>query len=158
MLVKGPNKHTLTQIKDAVRDGLRAIKNAIEDGCVVPGAGAVEVAIAEALVTYKHSVKGRARLGIQAFADALLIIPKVLAQNSGYDLQETLVKVQAEHSESKQIVGINLNTGEPMVAADVGIWDNYCVKKQLLHSCTVIATNILLVDEIMRAGMSSLKG
>ncbi|XP_072795039.1 T-complex protein 1 subunit zeta-2 isoform X1 [Vicugna pacos] len=158
LLVKGPNKHTLTQIKDAVRDGLRAIKNAIEDGCVVPGAGAVEVAIAEALDAHKHSIKGRARLGVQAFADALLIIPKVLAQNSGYDLQETLVKVQAEHSESKQPVGIDLNTGEPMVAADAGVWDNYCVKKQLLHSCTVIATNILLVDEIMRAGMSSLKG
>ncbi|XP_046533432.1 T-complex protein 1 subunit zeta-2 isoform X1 [Equus quagga] len=158
LLVKGPNKHTLTQIKDAVRDGLRAVKNAIEDGCVVPGAGAVEVAIAAALVRYKHSVKGRALLGVQAFADALLIIPKVLAQNAGYDLQETLVKVQAEHSESRQLVGIDLNTGEPMVAADAGVWDNYCVKKQLLHSCTVIATNILLVDEIMRAGMSSLKG
>ncbi|XP_069900597.1 T-complex protein 1 subunit zeta-2 [Globicephala melas] len=127
-------------------------------GCVVPGAGAVEVAIAEALVTYKHSIKGRARLGVQAFADALLIIPKVLAQNSGYDLQETLVKVQVEHSESKQPVGIDLNTGEPMVAADAGVWDNYFVKNQLLHSCTVIATNILLVDEIMGAGMSSLKG
>eukprot|EP00070_Physeter_catodon_P002722 XP_007105666.1 T-complex protein 1 subunit zeta-2-like [Physeter catodon] len=76
---------------------------------------------------------------------------KVLAQNSGYDLQETVVKVQVEHSESKQPVGIDLNTGEPMVAADAGVWDNYCVKKQLLHSCTVIATNVLLVDEIMRA-------
>ncbi|XP_053517121.1 T-complex protein 1 subunit zeta-2 isoform X3 [Artibeus jamaicensis] len=158
LLVKGPNKHTLTQIKDAVRDGLRAVKNAIEDGCVLPGAGAVEVAIAEALSAYKHSVRGRARLGVQAFADALLIIPKVLAQNSGYDLQETLVKIQSEHLESKQPIGINLNTGEPMVAADAGVWDNYCVKKQLLHSCTVIAANILLVDEIMRAGMSSLKG
>uniref|UniRef100_A0A667I8E6 Chaperonin containing TCP1 subunit 6A n=1 Tax=Lynx canadensis TaxID=61383 RepID=A0A667I8E6_LYNCA len=158
LLVKGPNKHTLTQIKDAIRDGLRAVKNAIDDGCVVPGAGAVEVAMAEALIKYKPSVKGRAQLGVQAFADALLIIPKVLAQNSGFDLQETLVKVQAEHSESGQLVGVDLNTGEPMVAADVGIWDNYCVKKQLLHSCTVIATNILLVDEIMRAGMSSLKG
>ncbi|XP_006774268.2 PREDICTED: T-complex protein 1 subunit zeta-2 [Myotis davidii] len=158
LLIKGPNKHTLTQIKDAVRDGLRAIRNAIEDGCVVPGAGAVEVAIAEALMKYKHSIKGRARLGVQAFADALLIIPKVLAQNSGYDPQETLVKVQAEHLESEQPVGIDLNTGEPMVAADAGVWDNYCVKKQLLHSCTVIAANILLVDEIMRAGMSSLKG
>uniref|UniRef100_F7CG77 Chaperonin containing TCP1 subunit 6A n=1 Tax=Equus caballus TaxID=9796 RepID=F7CG77_HORSE len=158
LLVKGPNKHTLTQIKDAIRDGLRAVKNAIDDGCVVPGAGAVEVAMAEALIKYKPSVKGRAQLGVQAFADALLIIPKVLAQNSGFDLQETLVKVQAEHSESGQLVGVDLNTGEPMVAAEVGIWDNYCVKKQLLHSCTVIATNILLVDEIMRAGMSSLKG
>uniref|UniRef100_A0A2K6PCQ3 Chaperonin containing TCP1 subunit 6B n=1 Tax=Rhinopithecus roxellana TaxID=61622 RepID=A0A2K6PCQ3_RHIRO len=158
LLVRGPNKHTLTQIKDAIRDGLRAIKNAIEDGCMVPGAGAIEVAMAEALVTYKNSIKGRARLGVQAFADALLIIPKVLAQNAGYDPQETLVKVQAEHVESKQLVGIDLSTGEPMVAADAGVWDNYCVKKQLLHSCTVIATNILLVDEIMRAGMSSLKG
>ncbi|KAB0378944.1 hypothetical protein FD755_010522 [Muntiacus reevesi] len=159
LLIKGPNKHTLTQIKDAIRDdGLRAVKNAIDDGCVVPGAGAVEVAMAEALVKYKCSVKGRAQLGVQAFADALLIIPKVLAQNSGFDLQETLVKVQAEYSESGQLVGVDLNTGEPMVAAEAGIWNNYCVKKQLLHSCTVIATNILLVDEIMRAGMSSLKG
>ncbi|KAL1788876.1 T-complex protein 1 subunit zeta [Sigmodon hispidus] len=121
LLVKGPNKHTLTQIKDAIRDGLRAVKNAIDDGCVVPGAGAVEVAMAEALIKYKPSVKGRAQLGVQAFADALLIIPKVLAQNSGFDLQETLVKVQAEHSESGQLVGVDLNTGEPMVAAEIGV-------------------------------------
>ncbi|KFQ33062.1 T-complex protein 1 subunit zeta, partial [Merops nubicus] len=158
VLIRGPNKHTLTQIKDAVRDGLRAVKNAIEDGCVVPGAGALEVAVANALVKHKPNVKGRAQLGVQAFADALLIIPKVLAQNSGYDPQETLVKVQTEHAESGQLTGVDLNTGEPMVAAAAGIWDNYNVKKQLLHSCTVIASNILLVDEIMRAGMSSLKG
>lgn len=36
ILIKGPNKHTLSQIKDAVRDGLRAIKNAIDDGeCII---------------------------------------------------------------------------------------------------------------------------
>ncbi|KAG8451792.1 hypothetical protein GDO86_003838 [Hymenochirus boettgeri] len=158
LLIKGPNKHTLTQIKDAIRDGLRAVKNAIEDGCVVPGAGALEVAIADALVKHKPNVKGRAQLGVQAFADALLIIPKVLAQNSGYDPQETLVKLQTEYAESGQLIGVDLNTGEPMVSSEAGIWDNYSVKKQLLHSCTVIASNILLVDEIMRAGMSSLKG
>uniref|UniRef100_A0AAQ4RHL5 Chaperonin containing TCP1, subunit 6A (zeta 1) n=1 Tax=Gasterosteus aculeatus aculeatus TaxID=481459 RepID=A0AAQ4RHL5_GASAC len=158
LLVKGPNKHTLTQIKDAVRDGLRAVKNAIEDGSVVSGAGAFEVAVADALVKHKPNVKGRAQLGVQAFADALLVIPKVLAQNSGYDPQETLLKLQTEYKDSGLLVGVDLNTGEPMVAGDAGVWDNYSVKKQLLHSCTVIASNILLVDEIMRAGMSSLKG
>lgn len=158
LLVKGPNKHTLTQIKDAVRDGLRAVKNAIEDGSVVAGGGAIEVAIADALVKHKPKVKGRAQLGVQAFADALLIIPKVLAQNSGFDPQETLVKLQSEFKETGALVGVDLNTGEPMIAGEVGVWDNYSVKKQLLHSCTVIASNILLVDEIMRAGMSSLKG
>lgn len=30
--MKGPNKYTLTQIKDAIHDGLRAIKNSIDDG------------------------------------------------------------------------------------------------------------------------------
>uniref|UniRef100_A0A8C7X5V4 Chaperonin containing TCP1, subunit 6A (zeta 1) n=1 Tax=Oryzias sinensis TaxID=183150 RepID=A0A8C7X5V4_9TELE len=112
LLVKGPNKHTLTQIKDAVRDGLRAVKNAIEDGCVVPGAGAFEVAVADALVKHKPSIKGRAQLGVQAFADALLVIPKVLAQNSGYDQQETLLKLQTEYKESGQLVGVNLSTGQ----------------------------------------------
>ncbi|KAB0357211.1 hypothetical protein FD754_001367 [Muntiacus muntjak] len=147
LLVKGPNKHTLTQIKDAVRDGLRAIKNAIEDGCVVPGAGAVEVAIAEALATYKHTIQGRARLGVQAFADALLIIPKVLAQNSGYDLQETLVKVQAEHSDSKQPVGIDLNTEQGLLTFG-GAWSSHCT---LSLSC-FMDCGIL----VLRSGIRSL--
>uniref|UniRef100_A0A8C9XQ88 Chaperonin containing TCP1, subunit 6A (zeta 1) n=1 Tax=Sander lucioperca TaxID=283035 RepID=A0A8C9XQ88_SANLU len=112
LLVKGPNKHTLTQIKDAVRDGLRAVKNAIEDGCVVSGGGAIEVALADSLVKHKPNVKGRAQLGVQAFADALLIIPKVLAQNSGYDPQETLLKLQMEYKESGQLVGVDLSTGQ----------------------------------------------
>lgn len=43
ILVKGQNDHTIAQIKEAVRDGLRAVKNALDDGYVVPGAGAFEV-------------------------------------------------------------------------------------------------------------------
>jgi len=159
ILLKGPNKHTLTQLKDAVRDGLRAVKNALEDGAVVPGAGAFEIAAAHALLQHKGEVKGRAKLGVQAFADALLIIPKTLASNSGYDPQETIVKLQEEYLNLQpQGVGLDLTTGEPTLPQDMGILDNYRVKVQLLNSCAVIASNLLLVDEIMRAGMSSLKG
>merc|ERR1712158_248393 len=61
ILMKGPNKHTLTQVKDAVRDGLRAVKNALEDGCVVPGAGAYEVACHAVLKKFLETVKGKAR-------------------------------------------------------------------------------------------------
>nr|XP_054748854.1 T-complex protein 1 subunit zeta-like [Lytechinus pictus] len=157
IMIKGPNRHTLTQIKDATHDGLRAVKNAIDDGCVVPGAGALEVAIYAALQKFKETVKGRARLGVQAYAEAFLVIPKVLAQNSGLDAQETMVKLLEEYAESGQPVGVDISSGEAVVASTVGIWDNYCVKKQILHSCTVIASNLLLVDEIMRAGLSSLK-
>lgn len=158
LLLKGPNKHTLTQIKDAIHDGLRAVKNGIEDECVLPGAGAFEIAAYQELMKFKNEVKGRARLGVQAYADALLVIIKVLAQNSGLDPQEAIVKLQEEYTGPGQAVGLDIKTGEALIPLDAGIVDNYRVKKQLLHSCTVIATNLLLVDEIMRAGMSSLKG
>lgn len=85
-MIKGPNEHTIAQVKDAIRDGLRAVKNAIEDKGVIPGAGAFEVAAYNHLTTYKDQVTGKAKLGVQAFADALLVIPKTLAENCGYTL------------------------------------------------------------------------
>jgi len=158
ILMKGPNKHTLTQIKDAVRDGLRACNNAIEDKALIPGAGAFEIAAYNELMKFKETVKGKSRLGVAAYAEALLVIPKVLATNSGFDSQDTIVKLQEESRLSQDPIGLDLNSGEPIVPRDVGIFDNYIVKKQIINSCSVIAANLLLVDEIMRAGMSSLKG
>lgn len=158
ILIKGPNKYTLTQIKDAVRDGLRTITNAIDDRSVVPGAGAFEIAASQELISFKESVKGKIRLGIEAFAEALLIIPKVLATNSGFDVQDTIVKLQEECKASDCPIGLDINSGEPLKPADAGIYDNLRVKRQYINSCTVIASNLLLVDEIMRAGLSSLKG
>lgn len=157
ILLRAGNKHALVQMKDAVRDGLRAVKNALEDGCVVPGAGSYEVAVHMALKKAMDHVKGRERLGMQAYADGMLVIPKVLAQNSGYDPQDVMVTLISESNDSGQSVGVDCSTGEAIVPADHGILDNYRVKKQMIHSCTVIATNLLLVDEIMRAGLSSLK-
>merc|ERR1719211_186774 len=157
ILMKGPNKHTLMQIKDAVRDGLRAVKNAAEDGCVVPGAGAFEVACHAALKRFLETVKGKARLGIQAYADGLMVIPKTLATNAGYDSLEVMVKLLEEARDGAS-VGMDCDTGEACIPKDKGIYDNYRVKRQMVNSCTVIASNLLLVDEIMRAGMSSLKG
>lgn len=138
ILMKGPNKHTITQIKDAVRDGLRAVNNAIEDKAVIPGnklkidcktngsfcdrnfsvlflrsvlfiywalclgAGAFEVTAYKLLNEFKETIKGKSRLGVAAYAEALLVIPKVLATNSGFDAQVTftfsrIYKVLSQH-------------------------------------------------------------
>ncbi|KAF8556115.1 T-complex protein 1 zeta subunit [Imleria badia] len=157
LLIKGPNAHTIQQIQDALRDGLRAVKNALEDECLIPGAGAFEVACAAHLSgPVKKAAKGRVKMGVQAFADALLIIPKTLAQNGGFDVQDVVVALQDEQSEGN-IVGIDLESGEPFDPTVEGIWDNYRVKRQMLNSCSVIAVNLLSTDEILRAGRSSLK-
>ncbi|VDM45403.1 unnamed protein product [Toxocara canis] len=157
LLLKGPNKHTITQIKDALHDGIRAVFNTLQDKAVVPGAGAFEIAAHCMLMKQMDTVKGRAKLGVKAYADALLVIPKTLAINAGFDAQETIVKLVEERiaSGGKVPVGLDITSGEP--TNPVGIWDNVVVKRNSLSSCCVIACNLLHVDEVMRAGMTSLK-
>eukprot|EP00956_Cyclotella_meneghiniana_P012211 scaffold17328_cov74-Cyclotella_meneghiniana.AAC.6 len=153
LLLQGPNGHTIDQIKDAVRDGLRAVKNAIEDGAVVPGGGAFELAAAMHLrETVVKNTKGRSKLGVEAYAEALLVIPKTLAENSGLDVQDSILKLVDAREESGLAVGLDCTTGEPMIPADEGVWDNVRVKRQCLHLSTVLASQLLLVDEVMRAG------
>lgn len=141
ILIKAPNKHSMSQIKDAIKDGLRAVTNAIEDKFIVPGAGAFELAISDALNTYKETVKGKARLGVAAFADAMLVIPKTLAQNAGHDQQSVLVELHDAYAAGgKKLVGVDLKTGGALYPLEHGIIDNYRVKRQIIHSATIIAS------------------
>ena len=116
------------------------------------------MAVHMALKKAMEQMKGRARLGVQAYADGMLVIPKVLAQNAGHDPQDVMVTLISESTDSGQAVGVDCASGEAIIPTDHGILDNYNVKRQMIHSSTIIASNLLLVDEIMRAGMSSLKG
>jgi len=91
---------------------------------------------------------------VEAYAEALLVIPKTLADNSGFDVQDCILKLQDEREESEGAlaVGLDCNSGDPMIPADEGIWDNVRVKRQCLYLSTVLANQLLLVDEVMRAG------
>ena len=102
----------------------------MDDQAVVPGAGAFEIAVSEHLVEYaKKEVSGKAKLGVLAYADAMLIVPRTLAQNSGFDAQETLLKVQEAYLKDKKPYGIDTMTGDPLPAETANVWDNYIVKR-----------------------------
>jgi T-complex protein 1 subunit zeta len=86
-------------------------------------------------------------LGVQAYAEAVLVIPKVLASNAGFDVQDAIVALQEAYEEGienettdkddgggSNAVGLDLKTGEPMDPVVEGVWDNYRVKRQMLHS------------------------
>lgn len=139
ILIKGPNDYSIAQTKEAIRDGLRAVKNTIEDGCVVPGAGAFEIAAHEHLTQWaRANVSGKAKLGVAAFADGLLVVPRTLAQNSGLDAQDTLLKVQEAHIKDKKAYGVCTLTGDPLAAEVEQIWDNYIVKRQFMNIAPVL--------------------
>lgn len=187
LLLQGPNTLTISQIQDAVQDGLRAVKNAIEDEALVPGGGAFELAASWYLqqVVAAQMTSNKTKLGVQAFAQALLIIPKTLAANAGFDVPETLLQMTEEFKTSNgghnqlmamfdsdrnkdkdgdaaapeaatttkiTAIGLDVKTGQPMLPEMEGVWDNVRVKRQSLYLTTVLANQLLLVDEVMRAG------
>nr|WCZ58307.1 T-complex protein 1 subunit zeta 2 [Paratrimastix eleionoma] len=151
ILVKGPNPHTIAQVKDAIRDGLRACQNAINDNCLIPGAGCFQIHCHEVLMDYAKTIASTAVTGVKAVAESLLITPKTLAINSGFDSLETLVKLQEEEHRG-HLVGLDVCTGEPIDPVAAGIFDNYCVQRQILNSSIVMTSQLLLVDEVLRAG------
>ncbi|TKX24552.1 T-complex protein 1 subunit zeta [Elsinoe australis] len=159
LLIKGPNGHTIAQIKDAVRDGLRSVYNMIVDGSVVPGAGAYQIACATHLnsETFRKTVKGKSKYGVTAFADALLVIPKTLAANSGHDIQDAIAALQDEAAEGN-VVGLNLQTGEPCDPVLEGIYDSFRVLRAYVSSATGIASNLLLCDEMLKARQMGKQG
>ena len=158
ILVKGAHKHVIAQILEAVRDGTRAVANALTDGTLVPGAGGFETLAHQDLMKYKETVTGRAKLGIQAYAEALLCIPKTLAENAGYDAQDSMLKLLEEEQKGSAKIGLDIQSGEPLDPKAAGIWDNYAVKRQMLDSAAIISSQLLLVDEVIRAGRQMKKG
>ncbi|PSR88705.1 T-complex protein 1 [Coniella lustricola] len=159
LLIKGPNAHTITQVTDAVRDGLRSVYNMIVDKSVVPGGGAFQVACAAHLKSdaFKKTVKGKAKWGVDAFADALLIIPKTLAANAGHDIQDALAAMQDEHSDGA-VVGLDLSTGQPMDPTLEGVYDSFRVLRNCVASSSGIASNLLLCDELLKARQMGRQG
>jgi len=101
------------------------------------------------LQKYIDEVKGRAKFGVQAFADALLVIPKTLAANSGFDTIDSILKLQEEHR-AGHYVGLDLQTGDACDPDAEGIFDNVIVKKHFINNATMITSQLLLVDEVLR--------
>jgi len=77
----------------------------------------------------RTSVSGKAKLGVACYADALLCIPRTLAQNSGFDAMDTILKIQEAHIKDKKAYGVDTLTGDPLAAEVANIWDNYMVKR-----------------------------
>nr|AGM32838.1 chaperonin family, CCT zeta subunit [Coptotermes formosanus] len=151
ILMKGPNQPPLKRIQDAVKDGLRAVNNAMEAKFVVPGAGAFEVALYNHLMEFRKKVEGKDRLGIEAFAAACLEIPRVIAKNASHDCVDVLVRLEAA-ADKGQIAGVGIEKGDPIDPIALGIWDNVIVKRHQLQSAPAIASQLLAIDEVIRAG------
>ncbi|WP_435063157.1 thermosome subunit alpha [Halobaculum sp. EA56] len=152
LFVRGSTDHVVDETERAVDDALGVVVTAHEDGEVVPGAGAVEVAVADRLRAGANAVTGRKALAVEAFADAIDAVPRTLAENAGLDPIDALVDLRARH-ERDGVAGIVIDGGAVEIAdpTDFDVVDPAAVKREALESATEAATMILRIDDVIAA-------
>ncbi|MEM2925013.1 MAG: thermosome subunit alpha [Methanocellales archaeon] len=152
IILRGGSEHVVDELERGVNDGLRVVEAAIEDGKLVAGGGAAEVEVALRLREYAATVGGREQLAIEAFADAIEVIPKTLAENAGLDPIDTIVDLRAEHEKGNKYAGLNVYTGKVIDMLKEGVVEPLRVKTQAIHSASEAATMILRIDDVIAAG------
>ena len=150
VFARGSTEHVVDEIKRALRDALDVTVAALDAGGVVPGAGATEIAVADHIRSTAASIEGRKQLAVEAFADAVDVLPRTLAENTGLDAIDALVDLRSRH-ESEGIAGV-ISEGQTGVVdnpIDYGILDPAAVKREAVDSATEAATMIVRIDDVI---------
>ena len=152
IVAKGSTVDIVGEVERCFDDSLGVSVQLVEDGMVVCGGGASYVALARRLRRYAETIPGREQLAIEAYADAIEVIVRVLAENAGIDPISTLLDVVAEqtNTDSDQI-GIDLTTGKPENMVKLGILEPQGIIKQALVGATEVAISILRIDDVLWA-------
>src|SRR6056297_178054 len=155
MILRGGTEHVADEVERAIEDSLGVVAATLEDGKVLPGGGAPETQLALGLRDYADSVGGREQLAVEAFADAIDVIPRTLAENAGLDPIDSLVDLRSQHDAGDNLVGLNAYTGDVEDMSDEVV-EPLRVKTQAVESATEAAVMILRIDDVIAAG--DLKG
>jgi chaperonin GroEL (HSP60 family) len=113
--------------------------------------GSPEIELHKGLKAFAGTVKGREQMAVDAFADAVEIIPRTLAENAGMDPIDVLVELRAAHDKGNTNIGINVDTGKKVDAFEAGIIEPLRVKRQALHSAREAAELILRIDDVIQS-------
>ncbi len=149
ILIRGGSEHVIDEVERAVEDAVKGVASALELGKIVAGGGAVEIELARQLRKYADTFKGREQLAINAFANALEVVPKSLAENAGLDPIDKLALLRSEHDKNRLSAGLDVFTGNVQDMAALGVIEPLKIKVQAIKSASEVAEMILRIDDII---------
>ena len=157
VLLRGGTEHVVDEIRRAFDDAVGVVSVAWEDGAVLTGGGSVLAALSRDLRAFAESVGGREQMAIEAFATALEIVPRTLAENAGLDPVTTIIELRKAHAEGDSKSGINVYEGGVMDMKEANVLEPLRVVEQAILSATETATMILRIDDVISSkGISSM--
>ncbi|MEN6517353.1 MAG: thermosome subunit alpha [Methanospirillum sp.] len=154
ILLHGGTEHVVDELERAIHDAIRVVGIVVEDGKYVVGGGAPEIALARSLRDYATTIGGREQLAVEAFANALEVIPRTIAENAGLDQIDALVALRAAHDAGRATAGVDVRTGEAVDMEAAGVVEPLRVKTQAISSATEAAVMILRIDDVIAGSKS----
>ncbi len=153
ILLRGGTYTLIDELQRALHDALRVTGVAVEDGKIVAGGGAPEVELSLRLREFAATVGGREQMAAEAFASALDVVPRTLAENAGLDPIDMLVALRSKHEgKGGRNFGLNVFEGKPVDMLKAGVIEPLRVKTQVISSATEAATMILRIDDVIASG------
>ncbi len=149
LLIRGGTDHVVDEVKRALEDAIGDVAAALKSGLVVGGAGSVEAELSKELRKFATSLSGREQLAVQAFADAVEVIPRTLAENAGLDPINMMAELKAEHDAGKKWAGIDVFEGKVVDAWKAGVIEPLKIKTQAIQSASEVAIMILRIDDVI---------
>ena len=152
VLIRAGLERMVDEAERAMIDSLSVVSDVVENNKIVAGGGAVEIQVAKELRKYATNVGGREQLAIEAFAEAVEIIPKTLAENAGLDSIDIIVELRSAHEKTKgQYKGVNVFDGKVQDSVKNGVIEPAVVKEQAIKSAAESAAMILRIDDVIAA-------
>jgi len=146
IVVRGSTMNIMDDVERAIDDGVNTVKTMTSDARFVPGAGAVDLLLADKLQQFAEAQPGLDQYAINKFGLALEVVPRTLAENAGLDATNIVAAMYAAHKAGNVKVGINVNDG---VTEDTGVIDLLATKKEAIRLATDAAVTVLRVDQII---------
>ena len=147
IVLRGSTYSMLDDVERAVDDGVNTIKTLGRDPRMLPGAGATEIALAKVIQDYSKTQPGLDQYAIEAYGQALEVIPKTIAVNAGLKSEEIIAKMYAKTSEGPH--GVDVDKGGVKPCDELAIYDCYDTKSWAVKLTSDVVLTILKVDQII---------
>ena len=155
IIVRGGTVHVVDELERAIHDALMVVSVVVQGKKIVAGGGAPETELSLQLRRYASQEGGRVQLAIEAFALALEVIPRTLAENAGLDAIDILVALRAAHENGKKTFGLDVEAGKPADMLKAGVVEPLRVKTQAISSAAEAAVMILRIDDIIASSKAA---
>ena len=155
IVLRGGAEQFIEEAERSLHDALQIVRRATKNATVVPGGGAIDMAVSRRLRDHARTLPGKAQLFIAAFARALEVIPRQLTDNSGFDATDVMNALRQRHAApGGERVGVDCLTGGVIDTYEAFIWEPALVKVNALASACEAACLVLSVDETVKSPRS----